>query len=212
MENKINSNENDIMGKIDDRIGELEKLLLAAGSDEEKIPLLDELVGFFFYKKEYDKSIACAKNLLEVSTNANNLECQADAFFRMGSAFMALKDYNKAFESYESALEIYRTMDNKLTVAACCMQLASLHTMKQEWDKTFNYYKEAEEIFINENNYKQLTIISNTIGSIYLYKGVWDNALEYFLKSVINCLKTKSVFSLIHFCKSTICRKSLWKK
>lgn len=156
----------------------LTQIIKTTKSDSIKIDALYSL-SYEYQSYKPDSALLTAQQLLDFSTEKNNVYGQSLALDGLAGAFLRMGDNTKALEYYLKRLKIEETRNSIYNIAILYMNMANVYNRNKDTAESVLYILKADSI-IEKNNYSELKsyVYLNT-GNIFEKANRLSEALSF---------------------------------
>lgn len=163
-------------------IQELESKLNTA-SYEDKPGILNQL-SELAAKSDPQKSIAYAKQALDIAKHVGDVESQANASINLGSVYGSLGDHKKSISNYKDALLLLEKQKEYETVGVLWGTIAEVHLSGGEQQDAIDASQKALEAYKLAKYPKGMASSLLDIGDIYFKQKKFEQAIAQYKQSL----------------------------
>jgi|GEM_PF-1188834 putative nucleotidyltransferase with HDIG domain len=133
---------------------------------------------------DWDRSIDCYREALEICERLEDTEAKAEASKQIGRLYRRKNQWKEALGAYEKSLEMYRALGDLEGVAQIHNSLGIIYFENGKWDEAKERYHEALEVAEELSNFLLIAKINNNLGALANAMGDWDRAVIHYQESV----------------------------
>lgn len=139
----------------------------------------------YYYKDEYDISIAYLDKSIKILNEISELDLLAFSYFSKGEIYKLKGDYVEAFSMLNKAVEINSKTNNTIRKSVYLCSIGSLFLKREKPDKALQYFREALYLISeNKNSLLHKSSLYSHIGMAFEKMNLSDSALFYYYKSL----------------------------
>lgn len=157
-----------------------------AADDESPLTLLNNKAEELMQSSP-DESIKLLKEVLDKSTDNEQMNERARALKLMGIVHYYQQNYRQSHEYFEQALQLYRKLNDKDGIASILNNTGLIYERQGDFSSALKRYNEAARIMstLPESKEKLTNTLSN-IGNLYYTLGRLDKALDFLTQALNN--------------------------
>jgi tetratricopeptide (TPR) repeat protein len=139
----------------------------------------------YYYKDEYDISIAYLDKAIKVLDKIVEFKGLAFCYYSKGEIYKLKGDYTEAFSMLNKAIEINSKTNNIVRKSVYLCSIGSLLLKREKPDDALQYFREALDLIAgNGNSALHKSSLFSHIGMVYEQKNLPDSALFYYYQSL----------------------------
>lgn len=155
----------------------IRKLEMATGT--EKVELYNELSARIL-NGDPENAIAYASKALELATQLNDINLQADACFIIGNGYRLKGENLKALDYYLQSIKAYSETGNKEGISRASNKCGLIHRLMGDYSTALDYHTRSMRIATDLDDKLGIAQAMIDIGIAYRNLGKPDIALDYY--------------------------------
>jgi signal transduction histidine kinase len=141
---------------------------------------LNNLNGFYLYKKQYEKALDVLQQALVLFTELNDKEAIGAVTNQIGNIYSTQGDYPNALKYYLQALAIRQQIGDMPGTSFSLTRVGDMYFQLQRFSEALSHYQEAYRIARTTGRHQNISGAANSIGAVYQKQGNYSAALTYF--------------------------------
>jgi tetratricopeptide (TPR) repeat protein len=164
-------------------IDSLQKKLLSAAEDTNKVKLLD-LISFTYSNIKPDEGIKYGNKARELARKLGWNRGIALAYADLGVNYAAKSDHSNAIDHYQQALKLYEELNDQNGAASVMANISLVYMSQSNYPKALEYAFKALGGKEEHLNKRTAAIIRENIGTIYLEQKKYSETMQYYTKAL----------------------------
>lgn len=137
-------------------------------------------IAFEYKQVDLEKSMAFAKQALELASSLKFYEAEPKAHRTMGSYYYQKGDYANALQAFDLSWQTATTVQDTLTMAWALNGKGTIYHSQSNYPQALDYYLQAVQLFEKTGRNKEAASIMGNVGVLFKELGELNSALIYF--------------------------------
>lgn len=144
---------------------------------------LTGLADFYSLQLQYEKAIACTKQLEEYSAEVQDYNALILAKRKIANAYKSMGDYKKALKGFKEALSYKEKISDKYNLAIINLGIATCYSRMGDEKKAERFINDAIQVAKEYRKALEAHVLID-IGELYKDQNDFDSAIAYYNKAI----------------------------